>query len=282
MNVQDVLHELDGYFQRNEVDQVEPFLQSHLAEATARGDQAAVLTLLNELMGFYRGMSRFREAIAVAEQAVTLLEELGYKGSIPYATTLLNAATAYRADGQIAKALALYEEVTAIYAAQPVAPYLRASLYNNLSLAYQAMAAHAEAIRYLELALPLIREQPGSTVEVAVTLTNLAQSKLRSGRAAEAKADLEEAVRLFESQAQRNPHYGAALAGLGEVAYRASDLQEARTRYEQALAEIAAHYGKNLYYAVTLASLAVVYETLDPAQSRALAAEAEQIQQALG
>lgn len=39
----------------------------------------------------------------MAHEALGLMESLGYKGSVPYATTLLNVATAYRAAGQIAK-----------------------------------------------------------------------------------------------------------------------------------------------------------------------------------
>ena len=113
MNVQDALRELDGLFQRNEVSKVEPFLLGQLAVAEAEGDRSSVLTLLNELMGFYRGMSRFKDALAIGDRALELMTMMGYKGSVPYATTLLNVATAYRADGQTARAIGMFEEVGA-------------------------------------------------------------------------------------------------------------------------------------------------------------------------
>jgi tetratricopeptide (TPR) repeat protein len=282
MTVQDILQKLDTLFQQNETAQVEPFLLEHLQLAEASGDKPCTLTLLNELMGFYRGMSRFRDALDTGSKALTLMEDLGYKGSVPYATTLLNVATAYRAAGQTAKAISMFEEVFALFEANRLEDaYLRASLYNNLSLAYQEAGQHEKAIAYLNRALPLVQGLNHSDVEVAVTRTNLALSKLKCGQLADAKNDLLTAVSLFECQEHVNPHYGSALAGLGEVAYREGRAQDAVSLYERALEIIHAHYGKNLYYAVTLESLAVVCENIDKARSLALAEEAQQIQTGL-
>ena len=282
MNVQDMLRELDGYFLRGEYAKVEPFLLAQINTAEAAHDKGATLTLLNELMGFYRGMSRFKDSLAIADKTLALLEEMGLKGSVHYATTLLNVATAHRADGQTAKAIELFDEVDRRFTALHVHdPYLIASLYNNLSLAWQEANDHEKALHYLEMALPLVQSRPGSEVEVAVTLTNLALSKIKLGRLPAARADLQNAVRLFESQPTLNSHYGAALAGLGEIAYQERQPQEAIALYERALREIETHYGKNQYYAVTLESLALVYADLDQNKSRALAAEARQIGAAL-
>jgi tetratricopeptide (TPR) repeat protein len=282
MTIQDTLQTLDGFFRNGEYQRVEPFLLEHLALAEAAQDKPSMLTLLNELMGFYRGMSRFQEALATGSRALALMEALGYKGSVPYATTLLNVATAYRAAGQTAQAIEMFKEVAALFVANTLQDaYLTASLHNNLSLAYQESGAHEQAIASLEAALPLIQSLPGSEAEVAVTYTNMALSKVQCGRLDEARADLLSAVRLFEQQAQRNSHYGAALAGLGELSYREGKPEEAQGFYERALAEIESHYGKNQYYAITLESLSIVLESLSPARSQALAAEARAIQQGI-
>lgn len=282
MNIEDLLRELDGYYQRDEHAKIEPFLRGHLDAAMAGGDFSTAITILNELIGFYRGMSRFRDSLEMATQAVALMDRMGYKGSVPYATTLLNVATAYRADGQTDKAIGIYEEVAAIYKAHNLAdPYLLASLYNNFSLAWQEAGEHEKAIGYLDLALPLIASRAGSEVEIAVTRTNRALSEIRCGRLPAAREDLAAALALFESQSQMNSHYGAALAAMGEVAYREHRVQDAIGFYERALAEILPHYGRNMYYAVTLESLAVVCEEVDPERSRALGHEARQIQSSL-
>lgn len=282
MSIQDVLQQLDTFFRNNEIDKVEPFLLEHLESARKQRDLGAELSLLNELMGFYRGMGRHREAIAHAVDALGLLDDHGYKGSVPYATTLLNAATAYRADGQNIRANQAYEEVAAIYRAQKMEdPYLWASLYNNQSLAWQGCGRHERAIACLEQALPLIASRPGSEADQAVTLTNLAQSKMRSGHIDAAAADLDRAISLFESQTPRNPHYGAALSARGELAFRQNDITAAIRHFEQALEAIETNYGRSHNYAVTLESLATVLEASDAPRAASLREEAARIEATL-
>ncbi|MEN3113381.1 tetratricopeptide repeat protein [Uliginosibacterium paludis] len=282
MTIQDVLQHLDSLFRNNDIAKVEPFLLEHLDAARKRRELSLELTILNELMGFYRGMGRHREAIAQAVDALGLLEDAGYKGSVPYATTLLNAATAYRADGQNIRANQAYNEVAAIYRAQKMDdPYLWASLHNNQSLAWQGCGRHERALASLELALPLIASRAGSEADQAVTLTNMAQSKMRLGRFDEAGADLDRAIALFESQTPRNPHYGAALSARGELAFRQGDTAEAIRHFEAALPAIETNYGRSHNYAVTLESLATVIEATDPTRAGALREEAAQIEKTL-
>lgn len=282
MDIQTTLRELDAIFKSGEHHRIEPFLVEHLQQAEAEGDKPSQLTLQNELMGYYRALSRFREALALGEKALSLLESMGYKGSVPYATTLLNVATAYRAEGQVQKAIGMYEEVMQIYAVNRVEAYHVASLYNNLSLAYQEAGQHEKAIELLDRAMPIVQGLPEGAVHVATTHSNRGLSKIKCGRLAEAREDLLAAVKIYESGHSGSSHYAGALAGMGEVAYREGQVQESIGYYERALKEISDHYGKqNMYYAVTLDSLAVVYEDLDKARSEALAAEAAQIREAV-
>jgi tetratricopeptide (TPR) repeat protein len=283
MDIQTTLRELDAIFKSGEHHRIEPFLVEHLRQAEAEGDKPSMLSLQNELMGYYRALSRFREALELGEKALSLLESMGYKGSVPYATTLLNVATAYRAEGQVDKAIGMYEEVMQIYTANKLEDvYLTASLYNNLSLAYQEAGQHEKAIELLDRAMPLVRSLPESAVHVATTHTNRGISEIRCGRFAAAREDLQAALAIYETGHTGSSHYAGALAGMGEVAFREKQPQESIGFYERALQEIAGHYGKqNLYYAVTLDSLAVVYEDLDKPKSEALAAEAQQIRDAV-
>lgn len=283
MDIQSTLQELDAIFKSGEHARIEPFLLEHLEQAEAEGDKASMLSLQNELMGYYRALSRFREALELGQKALALLESMGYKGSVPYATTLLNVATALRAEGQVEKAIGMYEEVMQIYSSNHLEDaYLTASLYNNLSLAYQETGAHEKAIEFLDRAMPLVRSLPDSAVHVATTHTNRGLSEIKCGRLPAAREDLLAAVRIYEDGHAGSSHYAAALAGMGEVAYREKQPQEAIRYYEQALKEISDHYGKqNMYYAVTLDSLAVVYEDMDVEKSRALATEAGQIRAAV-
>ena len=66
MDIQSVLQQLDSLFQRGEYAQVEDFMLDHIARAEAEGDKGAMLSLLNELMGYYRSTSRFKDSLAAA------------------------------------------------------------------------------------------------------------------------------------------------------------------------------------------------------------------------
>ncbi len=246
------------------------------------GDQGAVLSLLNELMGYYRSTSRYQDSLAAASKALGLLEALGLKDSLHYATTLLNIATAWRADGQIQRAIGVFEEVGRLFLTLGVQDaFLVATLYNNLALAWQAAGDHAKAVQFLEAAIPISRGSPNADHDVAVSLTNLAQSRLRLGQLAEARAALEEADRLFSGLPRPSGHHGAAIAALGEVCFQEGRTAEAVAHYERALADIEARYGKNQWYADMLESLALVLEASEPTRSAALRTEAAAVAAAL-
>ncbi|MEC5385795.1 tetratricopeptide repeat protein [Uliginosibacterium sp. H3] len=281
MNVQNVLSKLDSHFLKKEYGQIETLLLVNLGQAFAERDNGSALTLLNELLSYYRSVSRVEESLSVASKAIKLMDEMGLRGTLHYATTLLNIATAYRAAGKAVTAVDMYEQVSNIYREERVDdPHLLASLYNNLSLAWQALNDHTKAIKYLQMALVLVEGSQGEA-EQAVTYTNLALSKMRCGRLAEARSDLDDAVRLFKRQKSVSAHYGAALAALGELCYREGNLHEAISCYERALEQIELRYGRNAQYAVTLESLAVVYEDVDAVYGSTLQAEAARVRGAL-
>lgn len=282
MNIQTLLQGLENLFRTGQYAQVEPYLLTHLKEARTQADGSTQLTLLNELMGYYRSVSRFADALNCAKQAVTLLDSMGLQGTVHYATTLLNVATAYRAAGQTAHAIDLFAQVQAVYTAQNVQDtYLLGSLYNNLSLAHQEAGDHAKAIDCLSLALPLAEGRADSAADVAVTLTNLALSRIQLNQLDQARSDLHRAMQLFESLPRPSAHYSAALAALGGIAHREGNTPEAVACFERALADTEARYGKNINYAMALESLGVVLENADPERSKTLLDEADALFAAL-
>jgi tetratricopeptide (TPR) repeat protein len=275
MNIDSVMQDVDGLFQRGEYERVEPFLLVHIAQAEAEDDGHSVLSLLNELMGYYRSTSRFRDSLEVASKALMLLDRLGLKDSRPYATTMLNIATAWSANGQTQRAIRAFEEVGRLFLALQVDDvFLVATLYNNLAMAWQEAGDHAKAMRFLKAALPLSRSRPGAEHDVAVSLTNLALSCTCVGELVEARAALEEAISLFDALPRPSGHAAAAIAGLAQVCYREGRLTEAAALYERALADIAPRYGHNQPYADMLDSLALVLEASDRPRSAQLMTEA--------
>ena len=112
---------------------VETFLKSGLAEADKCMDGAAMLTILNELMGYYRVMSQPEDCEWCIEKARRIADQLGIQGTVNYGTMLLNIGTAQRVMGQMEKAEASYQEAYDIFQEWLHDPdYRMATLYLSL------------------------------------------------------------------------------------------------------------------------------------------------------
>ena len=256
MNVDKFYETLDSYFAKQEIGQVDPFLVSSLEQAKAEKDY-----------GFYRSVSAFEKAYAAAEDVLLLMEELQMEHTEHFATTLLNAATAYRAAGDYETALRFYKQSLQIYdAILSPQDYRYAGLYNNMSILLEKMNENEEAIAYAKKALEIIETLEGGEMETATTLTNLALLYFKVSQAQKAKELLEKALSLFgQSGENTDAHYSGALAGVAEAWYRMEDYEKALEYYEKALQEVKLHFGENMSYAILCENCAAVCERLGEA-----------------
>ncbi|MCD7752594.1 MAG: DUF4125 family protein [Lachnospiraceae bacterium] len=282
MNVEEILQILDQLFDEHKLDQIEPFLTEQLDAAYQIGDYNCCVTILNELIGFYRDMSRFEEMIAACERTTQLLEQLGLKDSIPYATTLLNIATALRAMGDYETALEYYKEVFPVYQKHMDPSDSRyAALYNNISLLYQEMGNYKQAVNAQNRALQIV-EANGDTQKIAISHTNMGTTLLQMNRVDEALAHLNLAVQYFDTlPGDKDYHYSAALASLGQAYVLSEDYEAAREYYLSALEEYRKTHGVTESYYNLLDNLHYVEELLgidptpDPAAEGTASAENE-------
>ena len=266
INIEDFFARLDGYFQRNELEQVEPYLLESLEKAKENEDYAAYIAIGNEMIGFYRSVSQYKKSFDIAEDVLLLMEELQLEDSEHFATTLLNAATAYRAAGDAAQAYNYYRQALGIYdRLLPQGDYRFAGLYNNMSILLEQMDENEKAAEMSLKALEIIKKLEESEAEQATTLTNLALLYFKMERSKEASETLQEALKLFEgigSGEETDAHYSAALAGVGEAYYRMGEYEKALASYEKALAEVKKHFGENQSYAVLCENCAAVCDCL--------------------
>ena len=287
MNIEEFFGQLDEYFQKNELDQVEPYLTRNLEEAKEAEDYAAYIAVGNEMIGFYRSVSEFRKAFDIAEDILLLMEELQLGGSEHFATTLLNTATAYRAAGNAEQAYQYYCQALQIYnGLLQEGDYRFAGLYNNMSLLLEQMGRNEEAAELLQKALGIVEKLEDSGAEQATTLTNLALVYFKMDRAGEAAEALEKALRIFGevgANGETDAHYSAALAGVGEAYYRMGDYAPALASYEKALLEVEKHFGKNQSYAVLCENCAAVCDCLaDGEKARKYREQARNIYERIG
>ena len=272
MNVDKFYEELDSYFAKQEIDKVDPFLTASLAQAKEEEDYGAYICICNEMIGFYRSISAFEKAYVVSEDVLLLMEELQLENTEHFATTLLNAATAYRAAGDYATALRYYKQALQIYDGilQP-GDYRYAGLYNNMSILLEKTEENEEAIRCAGKALAIIEKLEGGEMETATTLTNMALICFKIDQVQKARELLERALALFEQKGEdTDAHYSGALAGMAEAWYRMQDYEKALEYYEKALGEVKVHFGENMSYAVLCENCAAVCEKLCDKEKQAL------------
>lgn len=262
-----LLRELDAIFEAQQgPTHAEPHLVAGLETAQSLGDSGAVLTILNELTGFYRVTSAHPAAVATARRAMALAQELGLEGSDAYATTLINAATALRSAGEYEEALALYRQALAT-AQATMSPRDRriAALHNNLSMLFSDQGQPALARTELEAALAILRAgsiNPALDREVAASLTNLSLVLADLGDQDAAARAVRDSMAIYERAGHlEDPHYASVLAGQGEACFRAGQFVEAERSYARALRLIETFFGRdNDYYTVTAQNLAQARE----------------------
>lgn len=248
MDVEAILKQVDEYYGANKGKEAERLLKESVSQAQREGDDNSLLSLLNELIGYYRETSRTEDSYEAAGQALHLAGQMGLTDSIPYATTLLNAATAYRAGGSLQESLDCYRQAKEVYdRLLPEDDMLKASLYNNVSLLYQEMGEFERAGQCQEKALK-IAEKNKAAYEAAVSRANLAGTCLNLGQDEAAFAYAKEAAEAFQEMGVEDTHYAAALSAMGSYYYKKKEYARAAETFRKAMNRIEASLGKNEHY----------------------------------
>lgn len=248
MDINQILQQIDTYYENQQGKEAETFMCRCIEQAVAESDDAVLLQLLNELLGYYRETSQVENSYHIAEQAIALAECMGLQGSLQYATTLLNVANAYRAGGRLSDSLDSYRQVREIYSHTMNSDnMLVASLENNISLLYQEMGEYGKAKESLLAALTIVKAKKAD-FEVAVTYANLATTCLLLQQHKEAYSYAEQAISDFEGMGVADFHYGAALSAMGSLHYEQKDYQAAKSYFTKARDIMEQALGQNEYY----------------------------------
>ena len=265
MELDQVMRELDELFTQERINEIPQFLETHIAQAEAEGANDILLTLYNECIGFYREVGQYELSVEYCHKAIALMDEMGLQDTLPYATTLLNAANAHRAAGLLQESLALYNRVRPIYVALLDEDDMYfAGLYNNLSLLYQEMEDFAAAKEQLAHALSIVSGKPDTQFEVAVTQANLANTCIELGQDEEAKERAEEAIRIFEEIGVDDAHYSAALSALGSLYYMDKDYTNALKVMEKSRDCVEKYLGaENIQYQRLSENIEIIKDKLD-------------------
>ncbi len=274
---------------------IESYLLRKLAEAQVNFERTAdaatetksnaqtnplQLSILNELMGFYRSRGEHAKNQPIINRALNLADSMHLSGTEAGTTTLINAATSLRAAGDYDRAEKIYTQALNESAATLGAKNRKlAALHNNLSMLYSETGRTSEAIEELNHALEILQNtstDPDHDIDIAATHTNIALAMLQEcSKECSQKSDantsaifvkeiLESAfehastsVRMYVAGNNENqPHYASALAGFAQVQCARGEYAQAAESYSKALDLIAECYGEDSeYYAITAENL---------------------------
>ena len=250
------LQGLDAIFARHgAASEAAPYLEQAMIDAENAGDEAGLLTVLNETMGFYRSQGWHEKNQWIVQRAIELALRMGLEGTETWATTLINCATAMRAAQQYDQAEDLYTQ--ALQCAENVYPPKDrriAALHNNLSMLYQETGRPESSERELREAMRILREtsdSPSTDIDLASSCTNLALTLLDEGKADDARAYADEALAIHaaaRAQGVDSAHYAAALAGAAQVRFVQRQYGDAVGLYRKALNLIEERYGRDTDY----------------------------------
>lgn len=289
-NSAELYKELDNMFASHaSVQEIEKYLLNALNQSQAKANQAASnqaessqeeanaqalqLSVLNELMGFYRSRGEHTKNKQIIDNALDLARKMDLAGSEAGTTTLINAATSLRAAGSYERATEIYSQAIK-ESSKTLKPNDRklAALHNNLSMLYSETGNTSEAINELNIALEILQKSsidPSTDIDIAATHTNLALAILQecsqnsantNSKYASLNSAFEHAstsIRMYiAGNNQNQPHYASALAGYAQVQYARKEYSDAVDAYSKALDLIAQCYGKDSEsYAITLENL---------------------------
>ena len=173
--VPEFLAELDRLFASENLEKAEELLESTLEKARALGDWSAEISVLSEMMGFYRRNNKADKGLRAVYDGLTLIEKHKLGNSVSGATVMLNAATTLKAFGKAAEGIPVFKAAEATFE-EKLDPndYRFAGLYNNMALSFVDTDDIKSAEECYNKALSILGTCKNGECEMAVTYCNMA------------------------------------------------------------------------------------------------------------
>ena len=252
------LEELDRLFKLHNLDDISKYLEDSLNQALLDQNTSLIITILNEMIGFFRDISDFDTSYKYAKALYNLILKtpVDKKGLF---ITLINVANAYRAYGDLDNSILIFFKALNIYNDNNLdSPKELASLYNNLSLVYEEKKDFDTSLNYLNKALEVI-EMTNDLIKIASTYVNIAMCYISLNDLSKALNALEKAGSIFENK-KDDFHYSAYMGALAKYYNLSGNESDAIKCYETALAHLLMTVGKNKYYEETKNELFELYK----------------------
>lgn len=175
INIERFLQKLDSNFNKNDLPGAGECLNFWEGEARSAGDDRALLTILNEYLGYCRRVNDKEKAISAIDECKSLIEKLNLSNTVCAATIYVNAATTSSHFGNAEAGLALYDIAKKCYIdLNKKDTYEYATLLNNSAGVLNTLKKYDEAEKnYLE-AIDILKKLGKHDGEIALSLVMLA------------------------------------------------------------------------------------------------------------
>lgn len=206
-----VIEKLDAFFSKNDMEGAGRLLVYWQNEAQTQRDRRGELSIVNEMLGYYRKTGETEKALCAVDRSLELLRLLHLEKSLSGATVLLNAATTLKACGSPEKALPLYEQTFDVYVRELDETDARfGGYYNNQALTLVDLGQYEQAEACYQKALSIMEKVENGLPDCAVTQINRAHlyETWKGTEAPEISACLESAEGYLQDAAvEKNGYY---------------------------------------------------------------------------
>lgn len=144
MDVEYLLGNVEIVLNNGNYEMAEAMLLGHIKKATELNDNGALLAFTNEYLNLLNKTSRYYEANIVIKNLLQLLDQMGLKGSIPYANSMVSIAKIYKFQLKTAEAIECFNEALPIM--EEASNYFKtAYIYTSLATLYIGNADYDNA-----------------------------------------------------------------------------------------------------------------------------------------
>ena len=240
MNINDYFSIVDKSYgtEDNKIIESEIKRATELAR-TNEGDMSPIYaSMLSELGGFYRGLTRYDECVDCFTKAAEIMKAVKGENSADYATCINNRAGAYRQMKEFDKAEEGFAECLAIYERSVGKRHILYSAgLNNVALVALDKGQTDRAMELLTESSDILKDLPGHLDEYATSLANTAELYRQLGRYEDAERNLLKAKTVYDTEMNDTftPHYHAILDSLGVVCMATGRYAEAADWFRDSL-----------------------------------------------
>ena len=249
MDIQEYFSIVDKAYGTEDNEKIEAEIRRacQLAKENEGEDSPIYASMLSELGGLYRGLTRYDECVYCFTKAAEIMKAAKGENSADYATCINNRAGAYRQMREFDKAEEGFAECLAIYERSVGKKHILYSAgLNNVALVALDKGDTDRAMALLSEASDILKGLPGCRDEYATSLANTAELYRQLGRFEDAENNLLAAKAVYEDELHDTftPHYHAILNSLGLVCMATGRYSQAADWFEKSLEFCAKYYNK--------------------------------------